>query len=740
MSSKANLLAGSDELHPSSLTPESHTPGSARNEAQSRLARASKRSRTGCLTCRTRKVKCDETPGTCQNCQRCMLECAWPVVRNLLTSRSRRSPAGNRASTSASTTSHDDEQPMDAVPSTPAKSAQGSYSESRVPGSSTRTAGSAITEYDIDQLPKPVVIEHIETFFTHIYPCQANAFIHRGNFFRNFHAGRVDRKLLLAICAVAARFVPSNAHIKSVLGPPQAQAWAKEAKTLLILEDLTIDTVVTALLLVRNEINSGNFRSAWMLSSMAHRTGLALGLNRVTASEDGRIAPGEQETRRRIYWACYCFDRMMTTGAPELAIVRREYIYLQLPCEEHQYLFGIPCRTPTTNLELDLLPHEPNPLEQPGAQRDVGLLGHYVQIMEIRYCILRYARNHPEDPKQLPPWDPSSGFAQCVRKMSAWHSSLMPQFRLLPETIYARQSQNELSPLIMLHVWYDQCMSDLYRITMPGFPESMPTSSLLAAPSGWVQQHQIECVRHATNIAATFETIASLIDVKDFVFLDSSLPICVFESIRVQLQWMFMLPRETLQERMEECRLTFEMLMAQVENMSRYFQQALWLLGEMRKMVRRHGIAIQGGAETSNAPGAETVAHPWQQRVQGLKHYTAESPTTSTQESIAMRATAQVRTIGVSADATQDSGHGSGNLNVRGDGGSVSSLQDATAFAFTEDTADALHHEVDPFFQGGWDESHLFPALSNFMGISGEWLADRVYDGSVLNPDTGAPR
>ncbi|KAB8230235.1 Zn(II)2Cys6 transcription factor [Aspergillus alliaceus] len=37
------------------------------------------RTKTGCLTCRKRKKKCDETPGTCSNCARRWLPCEWPV-------------------------------------------------------------------------------------------------------------------------------------------------------------------------------------------------------------------------------------------------------------------------------------------------------------------------------------------------------------------------------------------------------------------------------------------------------------------------------------------------------------------------------------------------------------------------------------------------------------------------------------------------------------------------------------
>lgn len=44
------------------------------------------RTRTGCLTCRKRKKKCDENvvDGKCQGCTRNFLECSWQIRQNLI--------------------------------------------------------------------------------------------------------------------------------------------------------------------------------------------------------------------------------------------------------------------------------------------------------------------------------------------------------------------------------------------------------------------------------------------------------------------------------------------------------------------------------------------------------------------------------------------------------------------------------------------------------------------------------
>lgn len=43
-----------------------------------------KRTRTGCLTCRERHLKCDETKPTCNNCLKSQRECNWGKKLNFL--------------------------------------------------------------------------------------------------------------------------------------------------------------------------------------------------------------------------------------------------------------------------------------------------------------------------------------------------------------------------------------------------------------------------------------------------------------------------------------------------------------------------------------------------------------------------------------------------------------------------------------------------------------------------------
>ncbi|EWG47400.1 hypothetical protein FVEG_07521 [Fusarium verticillioides 7600] len=59
---------------PSGVSPQTHSPSNTRPATS---ARRQIRSREGCLTCKRRKVKCDEQRPRCSHCERLNMECKW---------------------------------------------------------------------------------------------------------------------------------------------------------------------------------------------------------------------------------------------------------------------------------------------------------------------------------------------------------------------------------------------------------------------------------------------------------------------------------------------------------------------------------------------------------------------------------------------------------------------------------------------------------------------------------------
>jgi hypothetical protein len=69
---------------PSDPSPGGRPPASKKREGDATPDGKPKRTRTGCLTCRERHLKCDETKPTCNNCSKSQRECNWGKKLNFL--------------------------------------------------------------------------------------------------------------------------------------------------------------------------------------------------------------------------------------------------------------------------------------------------------------------------------------------------------------------------------------------------------------------------------------------------------------------------------------------------------------------------------------------------------------------------------------------------------------------------------------------------------------------------------
>jgi hypothetical protein len=136
----------------------------------------------------------------------------------------------------------------------------------------------------------------------------------------------------------------------------------------------------------------------------------------------------------------------------------------------------------------------------------------------------------------------------------------------------------------MLHIWYNQSMSDLLRVALPGFPDSLDPTYLAGAPPGWVDDTQQACIAHARAIGTVLRQADYHVDKSTFDFCDPSLPICVYESMRIQVQWLFMQRENTMPEKVEALNEDVKSMMSWVEGMPKTFRQTDWLVGACRLM------------------------------------------------------------------------------------------------------------------------------------------------------------
>jgi hypothetical protein len=194
------------------------------------------------------------------------------------------------------------------------------------------------------------LLKLVEIYFTRVNN-QTYGFLHRSTFLRHLEEGKVPDGLLYSICAISARFSPTDAppplprqsgqQAKDTAPYTAGEPYAVEARKLALrdFDKPTVQNVQTLLLLALHDFGCKKGQKAWMFAGMAIRMASALRLNREVdgdaigfesaagggtgpapvsrtgaASIDSKVTTREKvswterEIRRRTFWACFIMD------------------------------------------------------------------------------------------------------------------------------------------------------------------------------------------------------------------------------------------------------------------------------------------------------------------------------------------------------------------------------------------------------------------------------------------------
>ena len=296
------------------------------------------RSKSGCVTCRARKVRCDERRPVCLNCERLNLPCT-PSKDQSQTQARRQEPTatagfkrkrtfrsciGCRASKtrcsgdkpvcvrcrekSLQCDYNDESEPawkeqlkMTAAIQSPTRQASAGARSHENGQTSGHTSLSSTTHNsmsyrphddswdlsspDLPEIDKIRIL--VEYYFMNIHPLRCFGFLHKPSFMRRLDAGDTDcadDALLHIVCALGALFFSMETNFQIL---PQAQTlgagsqWAKRAQKLILsqLGDIIVENLMAAILLHDYEIRMSNFGNAFMLSGITARMAQALQIN-----------------------------------------------------------------------------------------------------------------------------------------------------------------------------------------------------------------------------------------------------------------------------------------------------------------------------------------------------------------------------------------------------------------------------------------------------------------------------
>ncbi|OAA64151.1 Fungal transcriptional regulatory protein [Akanthomyces lecanii RCEF 1005] len=387
----------------------------------------------------------------------------------------------------------------------------------------------------------------VDQYFANLHPLRCFAFVHKPTFMRQLDKGLTtddESALLHIVCAHGAKF-----HALSVVGDHASDTslisaagnqWAKRAEYQLLANfgKISVQRLMTAILLHEFHFRHGEYSQALMMSGLAVRMAHALKINSehspdIMCSDADEAAPSivSRESRRRLMWACYILDAWAGSGIDQLTLLRENDIKIQLPCNERNFGLRIPCVTETLGVGhvLQFLP--PSVVPRRPAE-NMGIMAYYIRIVTLWKKIVRLDSRLDASP---PPWLPESDFAALDADLRLWRRELPDFVEYSAETIYARLDSNQLGALVLIHCTYHHNYLELYKLSMPDLFKLSKPLSIPPEHQEFFQAAQANCYHHAQQIA---DILAEAADHGARLLSDSLLPYFVYDSSRVMLYYV----------------------------------------------------------------------------------------------------------------------------------------------------------------------------------------------------------
>ncbi|OTB01738.1 hypothetical protein M426DRAFT_33894, partial [Hypoxylon sp. CI-4A] len=500
--------------------------------------RQPKKSSQTCLPCRVRKVRCDGRRDVCQNCERLGFTCSFQDAASpnqdseslttfTLPRRRVRLACANCHSRKARCSGE--------TPKCARCQAQGiecvykPTKRSGTVGGATQQTHQGTTDSELESVtseppekrtdhyvrftyPNEALIQKtFGNFFRHIHHVPIFSFLHRASLMQRYHAGMMDKALLLALVGITS--------LLTDLGPGTREYGARcidECQTM-VLQDLESPSTIkiqALVLIMKHRMFSRKFTTAFMLAATATRFAYALRLN----YENPNLCFLARESRRRLMWALLTIDSSINGGNSDFTLMPSDSMRIQLPCTERNFEFDLPQATEY----LRPVPTRPFP-------EDVGSLALHVRLLWMRSRVLYCTKNVMGMPEseltQLP---------ELVKVLSdeltGFNDHLPASFKFSESNLQLRAYSPRLCVYIMIHVWWRQCHLDLYRMFLAGLKQALPQSGLNRLDPQFVSYCARQCFEHALAMTDIFKLILSL---DSLPVTDLDLPDCAYQCAKI---------------------------------------------------------------------------------------------------------------------------------------------------------------------------------------------------------------
>jgi hypothetical protein len=361
-----------------------------------------------------------------------------------------------------------------------------------------------------ESLPPLHLQEHLaEVFFDCIYG-QSYLLLHKPSFMRKLKTGTVPPVLMLAVCAIAARF---STH-PQVGGEPaflRGDAWASPARAIVEKRHYEPNITILTVMLILGLHYFGTCEGglSWSFGGQAMRMAYALQLHcELDHDPLGRksdpaseLSFTDREIRRRTMWGCFLMDTFNSSGTQRPSFGNEDYMHIQLPIKESHFQIEVP--GPTEDLEGNV----PNPVS-PGVGRvdnprdNMGVAAYIIRAVVLWKRIVKYLNLGGKDKDPHPIWDPLSQFADLRRQLTRLRDNLPPHLQYSEANLHSHASERVANQFLYLHIIHAQNALFLTRFAIPTSPQARPPKDM---PKQFLADAARETVKAAESISRLLE-------------------------------------------------------------------------------------------------------------------------------------------------------------------------------------------------------------------------------------------
>ena len=317
-------------------------------------------------------------------------------------------------------------------------------------------------------------LQLINDFFRHIHPLPTASFLNEVLITQRCLEGALDEALLCSICSLSAMVLKYAKYY-----PDRTALWIQEAESMIWqnIEDPSIARTQALALIVFYRMETGYFKKAYMLLSLASRFASALRLHYERVDLDHL----SQEIRRRLMWSLTMMDSYFSSGLPEVETCPSDNLYLKLPCREEHF-----------HADASDTPHLSDMTALDGVQED-GLLDLYIRQSIVRRDIMRLSRQVMIQSQPMPQ------LVDIVEELTKTISSARPpEYSLQELRRYAKSRW--LTRFVLVQLSWDQCHCDLLRLFLTGYKEAAPDVVVASCPPEYIAKSATLCLEHAQKI------------------------------------------------------------------------------------------------------------------------------------------------------------------------------------------------------------------------------------------------